>query len=419
MNDYVTHLGCVSCGRTFEPDDSMMTCPACGEADGILDILFDLERISKMWKDDPLEDRPQNIWRYHELLPLDESRLPVHWQVGWTPIINAKRLAAELGVEQFLMKDDTRNPTASLKDRASSVGVTHAYQQAAKTIACSSTGNAATSLAGHAALAGMPAVIFLPRHAPEPKLAQLLMYGATVFSVQGTYDEAYQLCSNACAELGWYNRNCAINPVLVEGKKTCGLEIAEQCMMANELPDWVVVSIGDGCTIAGIWKGLVEMYKMGLTDKLPRLLGVQSATVAPILHALRHEKLPTPNDKTTIADSINVQVPRNWRKAVRALKESRGSIAGVSDEQILEAMRVAGSHGVFAEPAAAAAVAGAIVAVNQGMISAHDRVLTVVTGSGLKDIKSAIQAGGKPLKIEPTIDAVRNAVASAGINGDN
>jgi threonine synthase len=320
-------------------------------------------------------------------------------------------LARELGVAQLLVKDEARNPTASLKDRASSVAVAHALQRGAATIACASTGNAATSLAGHAALAGLPAVIFVPQTATEPKLAQLLVYGATVFAVAGPYENAYALCWAACKKFTWYNRNCAINPVLIEGKKTAGLEIAEQCQTLGGLPDWVVVSVGDGCTIAGVWKGLTEMHSLGIIDRLPRLLGVQAAEVAPIAELFsRQEGDPDhrlkPGTGTTVADGINVQVPRNWRKAVLAIRASQGSFVCVTDVQILAALAQAGRHGIFSEPAAAATVAGVRVAVELGLIGAGQRVLVINSGSGLKDTAAALQAAGKPIRIEPSLDAV-------------
>ena len=205
-----------------------MTCDHCQRSDGILELEYDLAAVREAWRRQPLADRALNHWRYAELLPLDKRSIPWEWSVGWTPLVDVPRLANTLGLRKLLCKDEGRNPTASFKDRASSVGVAHALQSQARTIACASTGNAATSLAGHAALAGLPAVIFVPSSAPEPKLAQLLIYGATVVAVQGSYDEAYRLCSEACQRFGWYNRNCAMNPVLVEGKKTGGLEIAEQ-----------------------------------------------------------------------------------------------------------------------------------------------------------------------------------------------
>jgi threonine synthase len=387
-----------------------MTCLKCGPADGVLDVCYDLDQIKAAWQARPLDQRARNHWRYEELLPLKPSAVRNDWSVGYTPIINSERLARQMGVCQLLFKDEGRNPTASFKDRASSVGVAHALQVGAKTIACASTGNAASSLAGHAALAGMPAIIFVPQTAPEPKVAQLQVFGATVFAVKSTYDAAYDLCSKACQEFGWYNRNCAINPVLVEGKKTAGLEIAEQCREMGTVPDWVAVSVGDGCTIAGIWKGLNQMHELGVIDRLPRLLAAQAAEVAPLEYAMEHNELPPPGTGKTIADSIDVHVPRNWRKAIRAIKDADGVLVKASDEAILDAMRTAGRQGVFAEPAAAASLAAVVSAIDARIVGPDDRVLVMITGSGLKDTKNAIRAGGKPIVIEPNVAAVEEAL---------
>jgi threonine synthase len=323
MPGCVTELTCITCGSTFPginldtAEATWMICPHCGPFDGILHIGYDLDRVRAAWQRNPLENRPRNQWRYAELLPLLPAAVPRDWSVGFTPLVNSERLARHLGVRQILFKDEGRNPTGSFKDRSSATGVAHALQVGATTIACASTGNAASSLAGHAALAGLPAFIFVPRTAPEPKVAQLQVFGATVFAVNSSYDEAYDLCTKACRAFGWYNRNCAINPVLVEGKKTAGLEVAEQSHRAGGVPDWVAVSVGDGCTIAGIWKGLRTMRELGVIDRLPRLLGVQASQVNPIQHALEHDNLPKRLGGRTIADSIDVHVPRNWRKAVR------------------------------------------------------------------------------------------------------
>jgi threonine synthase len=383
-----------------------MVCPHCGPADGILDIGYDLDRVRAGWSAKPLAGRALNHWRYEELLPLVPTAIKHEWQVGWTPVIDSPRLARHLGVRQLLLKDEGRNPTASFKDRASSVGVAHALQVGAKSIACASTGNAASSLAGHAALAGLPAYIFVPATAPEPKVAQLQVFGATVFAVKATYDAAYDLCSRACHEFGWYNRNCAINPVLVEGKKMAGLEVAEQSAAFGGVPDWLAVSVGDGCTIAGIWKGLVQMKELGVIDRLPRLLAAQAEHVNPISYAIEHGELPLAGDGNTIADSIDVHVPRNWRKAVNAIHDSDGVVVTASDEAILDAMRIAGRHGVFAEPAAAASLAAVVSANDSKIIGPNNRVLVMVTGSGLKDTKNAIRAGGRPIEIESSVAAV-------------
>lgn len=421
MSLFITELKCVSCNKSYPPEPFMMTCPACGALDGILDYKYDIEGISRAWDGDELKSRGYNHWRYWELLPLENfENISTRWSVGWTPIINAVRFADEIGVKQLLLKDEGRNPTASFKDRASSVGVVHAIEIGADVIACSSTGNAATSLAGHCALAGVSAVIFVPDSAPVPKLAQLQAYGAKIFAVQGSYDDAYNLCNQACKRFGWYNRNCAINPVLIEGKKTAGMEIGEQTAADfGGVPDWVVVSVGDGCSIAGVWKGLVHMYEIGVISKLPRLLGVQAENVAPVAYAMEQGSLPVANDNdnddnqnTTLADSINVAVPRNWRKAVLALRESNGVMITVSDDSILAAIAATGKHGIFAEPAAAAAVAGLCKAVEDGIISGNDTVLALITGSGLKDTQAALRAcsSNKPIIIEPTLEAITEII---------
>jgi threonine synthase len=374
--------------------------------DGILDVGYDLDRVRAAWQKRPLQERARNQWRYEELLPLEPGAIHRDWPDGYTPIVETPRLAKHLGVKQIVLKDEGRNPTGSFKDRSSAVGVMHALQVGAKTIACASTGNAASSLAGHAALAGLPAYIFVPHTAPEPKVAQLQVFGATVFAVKSSYDDAYDLCTKACREFGWYNRNCAINPVLVEGKKTAGLEIAEQSADFGGVPDWVSVSVGDGCTIAGIWKGLKQMRELGVIDRLPRLLAVQAAGVDPIKYAMEHDELPKDSPGKTIADSIDVHVPRNWRKAVSAIREAEGVLLTATDDEILDAMRLAGRHGIFAEPAAAAAMAGVVSAIESKSISSKDRVLVMITGSGLKDTKNAIRAAGRPFEILPTVEDV-------------
>ena len=263
----------------------------------------------------------QSHWRYRELLPIGADAALPALAVGWTPLTPAATLARHLGVRTLWLKDDGRNATGSLKDRASSVGVVKAREKRRKIIACASTGNAASSCAGMAASMGMRSAIFLPERAPEPKVTQLLIFGATVFRVRGSYEQAFQLCQQACERWGWYNRNSGINPYLVEGKKTVGLEIGEQ--LGWQPPDWVAVSVGDGCTIAGVWKAFREMKILGLTERTPRMLGVQAEGAAPITTAFRTGEAMRPMEPHTIADSIAVGVPgtgrrRCWRWRNRA-----------------------------------------------------------------------------------------------------
>lgn len=396
-------LRCTVCGAHYAPGDRL-TCPACGPSEGILDVEYDYDRAKHRLTREALASRPATHWRYLELLPVDCARPFPTLQIGWTPIYDAPRLKERLGVARLFIKDDGRNPTASFKDRASSVGVMKALEYGYRTIACASTGNAASSLAGFAASVGLESFIFVPQRAPEPKVTQLLVYGANVIRVHGSYDQAYELCMAAATKYRWYNRNCAVNPYLVEGKKTAGLEIAEQ--MGEDVPDWVAVSVGDGCTIAGIWKGLKEMYALGMIPRLPRLLAVQAEGAKAV--ACQFEKPGEPPlqeyPASTLADSICVGVPRNWRKAVRAVRESHGCFVTVSDEQILDALcYVPRLSGVFGEPAGVAALAGVGEARQRQLLGPSETVLSVVTGNGLKDIKSASAAAGHPFEVEPDL----------------
>ena len=396
----VSQLVCVVCGARVEPPESAGTCPSCGDPFSVLDVVYDMDRVSDSLTPAALDARPRSLWRYHELLPIEPDETAFAWPVGWTPVIDTPRLAGWAGLERLRLKDDGRNPTASFKDRASSVGVLHALQRGATAIACASTGNAASSLAGFAAMAGLDATIFVPQRAPEPKVAQLLIYGANVRRVKGTYAQAYDLCTHECAAHGWYNRNCAVNPYLVEGKKTCGLEIAEQT--AGDEPGWVAVSVGDGCTIAGVAKGLQEMHELGFIERVPRVLGVQAAGMDPVARAFETDELPEDFTGQTLADSIDVPVPRNWRKAVQRVRAANGTFIRVADEEITDAMRACGRlAGVFAEPAAATALAGVRRAVADGVIGKAEDVLAVITGNGLKDIRTAISIAGSPEEVEP------------------
>ena len=409
----VSGLRCVLCASVYPHGEVEYTCPRCG-IEGILDVEYDAELIGKKFSKATLEaDHDFSLWRYRALLPVPDDAAalpPPRLQVGFTPIVDAPALARELGLGALLVKDDGRNPTASFKDRASSVGVLRARWLGWNTITCSSTGNAASSLAGFAAEAGMKAFIFVPASAPEAKVAQLLVYGAKVFLVEGPYEDAFRVCQAAVEEFGWYNRNCAINPYLVEGKKTCGLEIGEQ--LAKSLPDVVTIALGDGCTTAGIWKGLVEMKTHGVIDRLPRLLAVQAEGAAPLATTFaRGDERIDPIDASTLADSINVGAPRNGIKALRAVRASGGAIVTAEDEAILAWIpRLARATGVFAEPTGVAALAGLEAAIEKGLVGRGERVLHVATGNGLKDTKGAMRSVGPPTRIRPDLAAVRGAL---------
>ena len=414
----VTGLSCIHCGKHYTVGEVDYYCPDCGYEDGILDVEYDYDAAAKELNPAALrQSRTFSMWRYLPLLPVEEPSRIQHLQVGWTPLYDAVRLAPELGVARLFVKDEGRNPTASFKDRASAMGVVKALEKGADSITCASTGNAASSLAGFAAAAGLPATIFVPERAPQAKVAQLLVFGARVFAVKGTYDQAWELCMEAAAEFGWYNRNCAINPYLIEGKKTVSIELVDQLVQQyqGEMPDWVVVSVGDGCTVGGVWKGLVEMHKLGFMSRLPKVLGVQAAGCQPFLTAWKNNEPLQPTDADTLADSIAVGHPRNFRKGMKAIVESGGAFISVTDEEILDSIRtLARKAAVFGEPAGVAGVAGVRNAVKQGVIAAHETVALLITGNGLKDIQSAIKAAGAPTYIEPELAAVKAALVGCG-----
>lgn len=396
---------CTICGREYPYGPEMMTCPACGEK-GILDIVFDYSEIKRVFSKETLKkDSNNSMWRYRALMPLVGGGLDDFLRIGWTPLYRSLRLGKQIGLDTLYIKDDGLNPTGSLKDRASGVAVAKAMELGYDTIACSSTGNAASSCAGNAARMGLKTVIFVPERAPMGKVAQLLIFGANVISVKGDYRQTFELSKAAIEKWGFYNRNAGINPILTEGKKTVALEIAEQ--LDWNPTDWVAVSVGDGCTIGGVYNGFYDLYQLGMIERIPKILGVQSTGCCPFVDADERggELVPTPEN--TLADSIAVGVPRNPVKAQRAVKNSGGKWIAVSDDEILEAMRLLGrSEGVFGEPAGVTATAGVVKAVASGLIRSNESVTVISTGSGLKDVKNAMLAAGEPFKCEPDIKAL-------------
>ena len=278
------------------------------------------------------------------------------------------------------------------------MAVAKAREAGAKIIACSSTGNAASSLAGNAAAAGLRTFIFVPERAPKGKVAQLMTFGANVISVQGDYEETFELSKKAIEKYGWYNRNAAINPYLSEGKKTVSLEIMEQ--LGWQVPDYIAISVGDGCTIAGLWKGLKDLYAIGFIDRLPRLISAQAEGCHPINLAIAENRPWQPMEENTLADSIAVGVPRNADKALMAIRESHGLVVNVSDEEIMAAQKLLGmTCGVFGEPAGVTGTAGVKKLCERGIIGKNDTVVSVVTGNGLKDVANAIKFCGEPMKL--------------------
>ncbi len=408
--DHVLGFKCVLCGAEYGTDEVRYVCPKHGD-DGILDVVYDYDLIRKRLTPQSLAADPmRTIWRYKPLLPVRSiSPLPP-LSVGWTPLYPVERLREQLGLPHLWVKDDGRQPTASFKDRASAVGIVKAIELGSQIICAASSGNAASSLAGLSASAGLRNVIFVPQTAPQAKVAQLLIFGATVILVRGTYDQAFDLSLEASRLYGWYSRSTAYNPYMSEGKKTAALEICEQLNWRP--PTHIFVGVGDGCIIGGLGKGLRDLQALGFIERAPHLIGVQAEGSRVLYEAWRsgteeiHPVVPA-----TLADSIAVGVPRDRVKALRAVRGTGGEFLTVTDDEILDAMRILGRlTGVFAEPAGSAPLAGLLKMLREGRLSPEDRIVVLVTGNGLKDVASAVKAAGSPHYVDPDVTDLKRLV---------
>jgi len=414
MKNKFSHFTCSICGTEYSPEEVTYTCPKDG---GNLDVILDYAAIKKQFTAEKFMDLPEaSLWRYHNLLPVADpggTGTPLH-RAGWTPVYKPTRLAKKLGLKDLWVKDESPNPTASFKDRASAIVVARAIEIGAEVTVAASTGNAGAALAGMAAAMGTQAVIFAPKTAPPAKIAQLIVFGARVLLVDGNYDQAFDLSIEATENFGWYNRNTGFNPFTAEGKKTAAFEIWEQVIRRlpeDSKPLTVFIPVGDGNIISGIHKGFKDLHALGWLPQMPRIIGVQSEGSAAIANTFaRGDEDIQPVQATTLADSISVDLPRDGIRAVRAARETGGTYITVPDQAILTAIAELGRVGIFAEPAASTAYAGLVKAVDESIVAPGDPVLVLSTGSGLKDVKAAMQAVTEAPIIEPTLDAVKKAL---------
>jgi threonine synthase len=402
----ISHLRCLMCEADHAWTPTLFTCPDCK---GNLEVVIDTDAVRDAhgpqgWVDPELP----GIWRYQRLLPLrgdPAARTPL--LVGGTPLVDGHRVLPEIDAPgRLLLKDDTRNPSASFKDRASSVALAYGLEHGATIFAGASTGNAGSSMACLAASLGQRAMIFIPKTAPRAKVAQLLLHGALVVRVDGTYDDAFDLCQRLSDRHGWFNRNTGANPYTREGKKTVSFEIAEQ--LGWVAPDVVFVPVGDGNILSGVWKGFLDLHAVGALRTLPRLVAVQSKKSNAVAEGWERlcsgrtelSQALRPVRATTCADSISVDRPRDGFAALRALEESNGNAVQVSDASILTAAsKLAERTGLFAEPAGATALAGVHKwAVTRGF-HAHETVVALVTGSGLKDVDTLLRVAPDPVDV--------------------
>lgn len=409
----VIHLQCLVCGRTFEPKEIDYVCPDHGD-DGVLDVIYDYEAIAGDTNRNSIE--LSSMWDYKALLPVQPGATLPPLRVGGTPLYEAPALTRRTGLGEVWVKDEGVQPTGSLKDRASAMALVKADERGAALVTTASTGNAAAALAGLAASAGRESVIFVPATAPQAKVAQLLAYGTTVLLVEGSYNDAIELCLRAAERFGWYNRTTGYNPYMSEGKKTVAYEVAHQ--LGWQAPEVIAVSVGDGCIVGSVWKGFHDLMELGWVCRMPRILGVQAAGSDYLADAWgKGEDVLTkpPISPDTVADSISAALPRDRIKAMRAINDSDGAFVTVADEAILAAIpTLASTTGVFAEPAAAAAWAGVEKAVETGVISAGESVVVLSTGTGLKDVPAAMrsvsEAGLNPHHVPPDLDAVARVI---------
>ncbi len=410
LNQRLIGYRCLDCGKIHDSSTFFYTCSSCGAN---LDAIYSYDLIAQHWNKQVLADnQDRSLWRYSPLLPVMGQPENKSIQVGGTPLVTTPCLADEIGIASLWIKDDTRNPSGSLKDRASELGLQHAAELNMETIVAASTGNAAASLAALAACHGQRAVILAPATAPPAKLTQILQYGAILCPVDGNYDAAFDLATEVAEQFGWYSRSTGINPVMSEGKKTVALEIAEQ--LDWQVPDFVFVPVGDGCIIGGVYKGFYDLLQLGWIDHLPRIIAVQADGSAAIVKALKSNSNISSVQAQTVADSIAVDLPRDGLKALRAVRESNGFGITISDEDILRAQKLmAEKTGIFTEPAAAAAFAGVLKASTGNLVKSTDSVVVLATGSGLKDIAAAQKMITIPTAIEPDIGAFQKFYQAA------
>jgi threonine synthase len=404
---------CSLCGEEYAPGEVTYTCPRDG---GNLDAILNYEGLKRRSADDLIITAEASMWRYLPLLPVSDpggEGTPFR-AAGWTPLFSSPSLKARLGLRELWLKDESRNPTASFKDRASGVVVARAREIGAEVVVTASTGNAGAALAGMAAAIGQKAVIFAPKTAPPAKIAQLLIYGAQVLLVDDNYDAAFDLSVQAADAFGWYCRNTGYNPFTAEGKKTAAFEIWEVLGKAKFFDSHILnlfVSVGDGNIISGIHKGFKDLQAIGLLARMPRIFGVQSQGSAAIANAyFAGTESIVPVAANTLADSISVDLPRDGVRALRAATQTGGAYLMVPDEEILAAIAELGRVGIFVEPAAATAYAGLVQAIGRGLIDPGDPILVLLTGSGLKDVKAAMEAATEAPVIEPTLAAVKRTL---------
>ena len=404
----VIGLRCRECGRDF-PDEALHVCDFCF---GPLEVAYDYDAISALVSRASIESGPRSMWRYQDLLPVSGED-PVDLGAGYTPLVRADRLGAELGIKELWIKDDTANPTGSFKDRVVSVALTKARQLGFKVAACASTGNLANSVAAHAARAGMASVVLIPSNLEAAKIMMTAVYGGQLVAVDGTYDDVNRLCAELTSERpSWAFVNVNVRSYYAEGSKTLAFEIAEQ--LGWVAPDHVVVPIASGSQLTKVDKGFAELGKVGLLDEVPhvRISGAQAAGCSPVATAFASEVdaiLPVRPD--TIAKSLAIGNPADGWYALDVIRRSGGSCGAVTDAEIIEGIKLlARTEGIFAETAGGVTIATLAKLAASGVIRPDERTVAIVSGHGLKTVEALSGHVGPSHTIPATLDAFDKAM---------
>ena len=404
---FVKALKCRECGREY-PVDPIYVCEFCF---GPLEVDYDYDGIKKVLTKEKILSRPQNLWRYKELMPIDgEPTVGLH--SGFTPLVRAKKLAEHLGMKELYIKDDTvTHPTLSFKDRVVSVALSKAIEFGFDTVACASTGNLAHSVSAHGAAAGLKRFIFIPSTLEQSKIIASLAYGPNLLAVDGNYDDVNRLCSEIANKYKWAFVNVNIRPFYAEGSKTQGYEIIEQ--LGWKAPDAVVVPCASGSLLTKIWKSFQELQKIGLLDDLnTKVFSAQATGCSPIVKAIKDGvDVIKPVKPDTIAKSLAIGNPADGYYATKVIKETGGFGADVSDAEIIDAIKLlAKTEGIFAETAGGVTLASAIKLIESGNISKDDVTVLCITGNGLKT-KEAIEGHtGEPHHIDPNLKSFEEAL---------
>lgn len=403
---FFSNLKCRECGREY-PAEALHVCEFCF---GPLEVDYDYERMAEAVSREKIEAGPLSIWRYRELLPVEGKDI-IDIATGYTPLVKADNLAAELGLGKLYLKNDTANPTYSFKDRVVSVALTRAREFGYDTVACASTGNLANSVAAYAAKAGFRAFIFIPADLEAGKIISSAIYSPYLVGVKGSYDDVNRLCSEIAGEFKWAFVNINIRPYYAEGSKTLAYETAEQ--LGWRLPDHVVVPVASGSLLTKILKGIKELERLGLVSEKPvKITGAQAAGCAPVAAAFKKGTLDIrPVKPDTVAKSLAIGNPADGYFALKAVQETGGFVEDVTDKEIVAGVKLlARTEGIFAETAGGVTIAVLKKLAEAGLIKADEEVVAYITGVGLKTLEAVEGAVADPISIEPTLDEFKNIV---------